>query len=109
MAPIAIDISISDSLQAIEGILERREHDRDTVWDSLASQLKAVSLTVSDLDRMYFVLLAEVEDILHRNNHLASVLMPSSVRQILTAPTEDSPCDSPNGRAQFEVPPTTLL
>jgi hypothetical protein len=61
MAPIAIDVG--DTLQTISAILARRESERGTVWDSLAHQLEAVSLTVGDLDRMYFALLAEVEDI----------------------------------------------
>jgi hypothetical protein len=64
MAPIAIDIGIGDTLQAINTILARRENERATVWDSLACQLEAVSLTVGELDRMYFVLLAEIEDVL---------------------------------------------
>jgi hypothetical protein len=63
MAPIAIDVGIGDTLQAIDGILARREYERATVWDSLARQLEAVSLTVGDLDRMYFTLLAEIEDV----------------------------------------------
>jgi hypothetical protein len=61
MVPIAIDVGIGDTLDAIDAILARREHERDTVWDELACQLEAVSLTVADLDRMYFALLAEIE------------------------------------------------
>lgn len=63
MAPIAIDVGIGETLQAIESILARREQERATVLVSLASLLEAVSLTVGDLDRMYFALLAEIEDI----------------------------------------------
>jgi hypothetical protein len=63
MAPIAIDVGIGDTLPAIDGIFERRESERGTVWDSLAHQLEAESLTVGDLDRMYFSLLAEIEDV----------------------------------------------
>jgi|SRR5579863_1007398 len=63
MAPIAIDVGIGETLQAIESILARREQERATVLVALASQLEAVSLTVGDLDRMYFALLAEIEDI----------------------------------------------
>jgi hypothetical protein len=63
MVPIAIDVGIGDTLQAINAILVRRESERGTVWDSLAHRLEAVSLTVGELDRMYFALLAEMEDI----------------------------------------------
>jgi hypothetical protein len=63
MAPIAIDVGIGDTLQAINTILARRGHDRSAVFDSLACDLEAVSLAVGELDRMYFALLAEVEDI----------------------------------------------
>jgi hypothetical protein len=63
MAPIAIDVGIGETLEAIESILARRAHERATVWDSLESQLEAVSHTVGELDRMYFALLAEIEDI----------------------------------------------
>jgi hypothetical protein len=63
MAPIAIDVGVGDTLQAIDKILARRESERDTVWDSLERHLEAVSLTVGELDRMYFALLAEIEDI----------------------------------------------
>jgi hypothetical protein len=63
MAPIAIDVGIGETLQAISGIMARRQDERTTVWDSLACQLEAVSLTIGELDRMYFALLAEMEDI----------------------------------------------
>lgn len=63
MAAIAIDVGIGETLQAIESILARRADERATVWDSLESQLEAVSHTVGELDRMYFTLLAEIEHI----------------------------------------------
>ncbi len=63
MAPIAIDVGIGDTLQAINGILARRDSERATEWDSLAYQLEAVSFAVGDLDRMYFAVLAEIENI----------------------------------------------
>lgn len=63
MVPVAIDVGIGETLQAINGILARRESEHATVWDSLEHELQAVALTVGDLDRMYFLLLAEVEDV----------------------------------------------
>lgn len=63
MAPIAIDVGIGDTLQAINGILARRDSERATVWDSLAYHLEAVSFAVGDLDRMYFAVLAEIENV----------------------------------------------
>ena len=64
MDPIAIDVGIGETLQAINSIMARRENERATVWDSLACQLEGVSLTVGELDSMYFRLLAEIEDVL---------------------------------------------
>jgi hypothetical protein len=64
MAPIAIDVGIGDTLQAINGILARRENERTTSWNPLGCELEAVSLTIADLDHMYFALLAEIEEIL---------------------------------------------
>jgi hypothetical protein len=63
VAPIAIDLDIGSTLQAIDGILARRESERATVWDSLAYQLEAVSFAVGNLDRMYFAVLAEIENV----------------------------------------------
>ncbi len=62
MAPIAIDIGIAETLQAINGILARRDSERASMWSSLAYQLEAVSFAVGDLDRMYFAILAEIEN-----------------------------------------------
>jgi hypothetical protein len=61
--PIAIDLDIGNTLQAISGILARRDSERATVWDSLAYHLEAVSFAVGDLDRMYFSILAEIQNI----------------------------------------------
>ena len=63
MAPIAIDLDIGNTLQAISGILARRDSERATVWDSLSCYLEAVSFAAGDLDRMYFTVLTEVENI----------------------------------------------
>ena len=63
MTPITIDAGIGDILQAISSIIARGKSERERVWDSLAHQLEAVSLTVGELDRTYFVLLAEIEDV----------------------------------------------
>jgi hypothetical protein len=63
MAPIAIDVGIGNTLQAINTILARRESERGTMWDTLADQLEAVSLTVGELDHMHFALLAEMEKV----------------------------------------------
>ncbi len=83
MVPIAIDVGIGETLEAINGILTRHEHERDTVWDSLACQLEAVSLTVGDLDHMYFALLAEIEDVIAQGNlsgeQLASVISQGKI------------------------------
>ena len=64
MAPIAIDVGIGDTLKAINDILERRHVEHGEVWSALAGYLEAVSLAVGDLDRMYFSILAEIENIL---------------------------------------------
>ncbi len=83
MTPISIDVGIGDTLQAIDRIMERREYQRDTVWDSLAHQLEALSVTVGDLDRMYFALLADVEDIFAQpqlsRERLAVVISQASI------------------------------
>lgn len=63
MAPIAIDIGIGDTLQAVDGILARRGSERAAVWQSLGNQLQAALETVGELDGMYYALLAEIEDI----------------------------------------------
>lgn len=63
MAPLAIDLDIGSTLQAIDGILARREAEHATVWDSLAYQLEAVSFAVGNLDRMYFSILAEIGNV----------------------------------------------
>ena len=63
MAPIAIDLDIGNTLQAISGILARRDSERASVWDSLAYHLEAVSFAVGDLDRMYFSILAEIQHV----------------------------------------------
>lgn len=63
MVSIAIDVGIANTLRAIDEIMMRRGCEKATVWDSLADKLQAVLLTVGDLDRMYFALLAEIEDI----------------------------------------------
>jgi hypothetical protein len=63
VAPIAIDLDIGNTLQAISGILARRDSERATVWDSLPHSLEAVSFAVGDLDRMYFAVLAEIENV----------------------------------------------
>ena len=63
MAPISIDIDIASTIQAVDGILAHREGERITIWELLEHQLQAVSLTVGNLDRMYYRLLAEVEHI----------------------------------------------
>jgi hypothetical protein len=63
MAPLAIDVGIGDTLRAINSILERQESEHAMVFDSLEDKLEAVALTVGDLDRMYFALLAEIEDV----------------------------------------------
>jgi hypothetical protein len=63
MAPIAIDLDIGGTLEAIDAILARRDSGHATVWDSLAYQLEAVSFTVGNLDRMYFTVLAEMENV----------------------------------------------
>jgi hypothetical protein len=63
VTPIAIDLDIGNTLQAVSGILARRDSERATVWDSLAYHLEAVSFAVGDLDRMYFSILAEVQNV----------------------------------------------
>lgn len=63
MAPIAIDLDIGNTIQAISGILARRDSERATMWDSLAYHLEAVSFAVGDLDRMYFSILAEIQNV----------------------------------------------
>lgn len=63
MAPIAIDLDLGNTLQAISGILACRDSERATVWDSLAYHLEAVSFAVGDLDRMYFSILAEIQNV----------------------------------------------
>jgi hypothetical protein len=63
VAPIAIDLDIGNTLQAINGILVRRDSERATVWDFLSYDLEAVSFAVGDLDRMYFAVLAEIESV----------------------------------------------
>jgi hypothetical protein len=63
MVPIAIDVGIGETIQAINSILARRESDHATVWNALEHELQAVALTVGDLDRMYFALLGEIEDV----------------------------------------------
>jgi hypothetical protein len=63
MNPIAIDLDIGNTLEAINAILARRDSERATVWDSLSCRLEAVSFAVGDLDRMYFAVLAEIENI----------------------------------------------
>jgi hypothetical protein len=60
---IAIDVDIADTLQAIDKILTRRESEHATVWKSLGDKLQAVSLTVGELDNMYYRVLAEIDDI----------------------------------------------
>jgi hypothetical protein len=71
VSPIAIDVGIGDTIQAVNGILTRRESERATVWDSLAYQLEAVAFAVGELDRMYFALLAEIENVFedHKPSH----------------------------------------
>jgi hypothetical protein len=63
VAPIAIDLDIGNTIQAINGILARRDSERTTAWDALTHNLEAVSLAVGDLDRMYFSVLAEIENV----------------------------------------------
>lgn len=63
MAPIAIDLDIGSTLQAIDVILSRRYSDRATVWDFLSYDLEAVAFAIAGLDRMYLRILAEVEDV----------------------------------------------
>jgi hypothetical protein len=63
MAPLSIDMGVADTLRVIDGILARRGSERAAVWQSLGSQLQAALDTVAELDRMYYSLLAEVEDI----------------------------------------------
>jgi hypothetical protein len=66
MASIAIDVGIADTLRATNEILARHECERATVWEALGDQLQAVLLAVGDLDRVYFSLLAEIEDIFEK-------------------------------------------
>jgi hypothetical protein len=63
VTPFAIDIGIGDTLEAINGILVRVHTERGEMWSSLAGHLEAVSLAVGDLDRMYFAVLAEIENV----------------------------------------------
>lgn len=63
MTSIAIDVGIADTLRAVNEILAHHGCERATVWESLGEQLQAVLLVVGDLDRMYFVLLTEIENI----------------------------------------------
>jgi hypothetical protein len=67
VALIAIDVDIANTIRAIDEILTRRESEQATGWDSLGDQLQALSLTVEDLDRMYYALLAEVENIFEQS------------------------------------------
>ena len=64
---IAINVDIADTLQAIDEILGRRRSGRAAVWQSLGSQLQAALETAGELDRMYFALLAEIEDIFEQH------------------------------------------
>jgi hypothetical protein len=63
MTPVAIDLDIGNTLQVINAIMARRDSERATMWDSLASNLEAVSFAVGDLDRMYFVILAKIDNV----------------------------------------------
>jgi len=56
----------------------RRDCEKVTVWDSLGDQLQAVLLTVGDLDRMHFVLLAEIEDIFEQPE-----LSPERINEVI--------------------------
>ena len=60
---IAIDVDIADTLQLIDKIFTRRESEHATVWKSLGDKLQAVSLTVGELDNMYYRVLADMYDI----------------------------------------------
>lgn len=63
MALIAIDVSIGDTLRAIDEIFAHHGLARAEMWQSLEQQLQSVELTVGSLDSMYFSLLGEIEDI----------------------------------------------
>lgn len=63
MSLIAIDVDIAGTLQVIDKILTRRESEHATVWKSLGDKLQAVSLTVGQLDNMYYTVLAEMNEI----------------------------------------------
>jgi len=60
---IAIDVDIADTLQLIDKIFTCRESEHATVWKSLGDKLQAVSLTVGELDNMYYRVLADMYDI----------------------------------------------
>jgi len=78
MVSIAIDVGIANTLHAIDEIMVRHESEEVTVWDSLGDQLQAVLLTVGDLDRMYFALLAEIEDIFEQPE-----LSPGRINEVI--------------------------
>jgi len=99
VTPFAIDIGIGDTLEAINGILVRVHTERGEMWSSLAGHLEAVSLAVGDLDRMYFAVLAEIENVFAQPKPAPSASSPSSLRQQSTVPTEGLPYVSPNGGA----------
>ena len=96
MGLFAIDVGIGDTLQAINGILARRESERATVWDSLEHQLQAVSLTVGELDRMYFALLAEIEAVFTQPEISVIALIKLSIRRPYIVPMEGLPYASLN-------------
>jgi hypothetical protein len=63
MSLISIDVDIAGTLQVIDKILRRRQSEHATAWKSLGDKLQAVSLTVGELDNMYYTVLAEMNDI----------------------------------------------
>jgi hypothetical protein len=78
MAPISIDVDIASTIQAIDGVLAHREGERITVWELLERQLPAISLTVGNLDRMYYRLLAEIEHIFEQQQ-----LSPERIAEVI--------------------------
>ena len=85
---IAINVDIADTLRAIDEILGRRGSEHAAVWQALGNKLQAALETVGELDRMYFALLAEIEDIF-KQDPPASERITDVIHQADTYCTDD--------------------
>ena len=62
MTPFVIDIGIGDTLEAINGILVRVHTERGEMRTTCRSSRSCLACR-RDLDRMYFAVLAEIENV----------------------------------------------